>query len=107
MKEEMCKFFKRRQYNLQQKKYKLLQRWAHHALTSELVDKVSLKFSPTYSKIQFELENAVKRHQRLEGEDHFLNGDRPVTKTMDPTKSSEEEKLVSCEKTDDDNVGLT
>jgi len=48
-----------------------LQRWSHYALTSELVDKVSLKFSPNYSKLQFEIENCVKRHQRLEGQDHF------------------------------------
>jgi len=54
-----------------------MQRWAHHALTSELVDKVSLKFSPTYSKLQFELENSVKRYSRLEGEDHFLTVNRP------------------------------
>ena len=50
-KEELCQFFKRRLYKLQHKKYKLLQRWAHYALTSELVDKVSLKFSPMYSKL--------------------------------------------------------
>ena len=67
----LVKFYKRRQYKLQHKRYKYLQRWAHFALTSELVDKVSLKFSPNYSKIQFELENAIKRYQRLEGEDHF------------------------------------
>ena len=40
-------------------------------MTSELVDKASLKFTPGYSKIQFELENSVKRFQRLDGEDHF------------------------------------
>ena len=73
---EMVKFYKRRQYRLQHKRYKYLQRWAHFALTSELVDKVSLKFSPNYSKIQFELENAIKRHQRLEGEDHFATPDK-------------------------------
>jgi hypothetical protein len=56
---------------LQHKKHKYIQRWSHFALTSELVDKVSLKFSPNYSKLQFELENAVKRWQRLDGEDHF------------------------------------
>jgi hypothetical protein len=61
VKEEMFNFFKRRQYRLQQKKHKYIQRWSHFALTSELVDKVSLKFSPNYSKLQFELENAVKR----------------------------------------------
>ena len=58
----MVKFYKRRQYKLQHKKHKFLQRWSHFALTSELVDKVSLKFSPIYSKMQFELENCVKRY---------------------------------------------
>jgi hypothetical protein len=26
--------------------------------------------------VQFELENSVKRHQRLEGEDHFSTGEK-------------------------------
>jgi hypothetical protein len=73
LKDVIGSFFKRRQYRLQQKKHKFLQRWSHYALTSELVDKVSLKFSPNYSKLQFELENSVKRWQRLEGNDHFAN----------------------------------
>lgn len=72
----MVQFYKRRQYKLQHKRYKYLQRWAHFALTSELVDKVSLKFSPNYSKVQFELENSIKRHQRLEGEDHFATTEK-------------------------------
>ena len=71
VREEMTNFFKRRQYRLQHKKHKYVQRWSHFALTSELVDKVSLKFSPNYSKPQFELENSVKRWQRLDGDDHF------------------------------------
>ena len=71
----MVKFYKRRQYKLQHKRYKYIQRWSHFALTSELVDKVSLKFSPNYSKMQFELENSVKRWQRLEGEDHYATTD--------------------------------
>ena len=72
----MVQFYKRRQYKLQHKRYKYLQRCAHFALTSELVDKVSLKFSPNYSKVQFELENSIKRHQRLEGEDHFATTEK-------------------------------
>ena len=77
----MVKFYKRRQYKLQHKRHKYLSRWAHFALTSELVDKVSLKFSPNYSKIQFELENSIKRYQRLEGEDHFATKEpRPQRK---------------------------
>ena len=71
----MADFFKRRQFRLQHKRHKYLSRWSQFALTSELVDKVSLKFSPNMSKIQFELENSVKRHQRLEGEDHFASNE--------------------------------
>ena len=67
----MTQFYRRRQYKLQHKKMKYLQRWSHFCLNSEFVDKVSLKFSPNYSKLQFELENCVKRYQRLDGEDHF------------------------------------
>ena len=76
MRQMISKFFKRRQYRLQHKRLKYLQRWSHFALTSELVDKVSLKFSPNYSKIQFELENCVKRHQRLDGEDHYATEEK-------------------------------
>ncbi len=38
---------------------------------------MSLTFQPQYSKVQFELESAVKRHQRLEGDDHFDYEPRP------------------------------
>ena len=51
VREMMAQFFTRRQYKLQHKKHKYLSRWSHFALTSELVDKVSIKFSPNYSKI--------------------------------------------------------
>lgn len=79
----MVNFYKRRQYKLQHKKHKYITRWSHFALTSELVDKVSLKFSPNYSKLQFELENSVKRYQRLEGEDHYSTGEkRPQRKDL-------------------------
>ena len=33
-----------------------------------------------YSKIQFEMENAIKRYQRLEGDDHFLKTDKNIDK---------------------------
>lgn len=32
-KQNLCEFFKRRQYQLQHMKYKMLCRWAHHNLT--------------------------------------------------------------------------
>jgi hypothetical protein len=72
-------------------------------LTSELVDKVSLKFSPVYSKLQFEIENSVKRQQRLEGDDHFLNTDnKPMTKASEDSAAAKQsiindDKMV-CEK---------
>ena len=74
----MAMYYKRRQFKLQHKRHKFLSRWTHFAVTSEYVDKVSLRFTPSFSKIQFELESAVKRHERLEGEDHFsTNEPRP------------------------------
>lgn len=51
VKNELCNFFKRRQYKLQHKRYKLLSRWAHYCLTSDKLDKASLRFNPTMSKI--------------------------------------------------------
>jgi hypothetical protein len=51
VKQQLAKFFERRQYRLQHKKHKYLSRWAHFAVTSELVDKISLSFSPGFSKI--------------------------------------------------------
>ena len=37
-KDELANYFKRRQYKLQHKRHKLLLRWAHHCLTSDIVD---------------------------------------------------------------------
>lgn len=58
----------------------MLLRWAHFCVTSEKVDTTNIKFNPAMSKLQFELENCVKRVQRLEGTDHFLTPDRPEQK---------------------------
>jgi hypothetical protein len=77
VKDELCNFFKRRQYKLQHKRYKMQLRWAHTCLTSADHDRTSIKLNPLYAKTQFELENAVKRHQRLTGNDHFLTSERP------------------------------
>lgn len=52
-------------------------RWAHLCLTSDRVDQVSLAFNSKYTKIQFEMENCVKRVQRLDGQDHFKETKRP------------------------------
>ena len=56
------------------------------------MDKVSLKFSPIYSKLQFELENAIKRYQRLDGEDHFAT-DEPRPQRLEPNGEISPEDL--------------
>ena len=61
LRQELVKFFRRRQHKLQHKRYKLMLRWAHFCLTSDRVDQVSLSFNAKHSKIQFELENCAKR----------------------------------------------
>ena len=77
LRQELVKHFKRRQHKLQHKRYKLMLRWAHLCLTSDRVDQVSLSFNSRYTKIQFEMENCVKRVQRLDGQDHFKETKRP------------------------------
>lgn len=51
VKDMMADFYRQRQFKLMHKKHKFLSRWSHFAITSELVDKVSLKFNPNYSKM--------------------------------------------------------
>ena len=51
VKEELCKFYKKRQYKLQHKRYKMMVRWAHHCLTSDKIDKSNMRFNPAISKI--------------------------------------------------------
>jgi hypothetical protein len=106
VKQKLCQFYKRRQYQLQHKRYKLQLRWAHHALTSEKADNLTIKLNPFYSKIQFELENAVKRHQRLEGVDHFLTSDRPAQEEGSSYADSEFRPPLSALRADDIDVYL-
>ena len=106
VKEELCNFFKRKQYKLQHKRYKLQLRWAHFCLTSDAVDKTTLKFNPAISKIQFELENAVKRYQRLTGVDHFLTADRPQQKEGSSYADDGDRPPISAIRADDIDVYL-
>ena len=46
VREKMVKFYQRRQYKLQHKRHKILQRWSHFAVTSEVGDRVSISFQP-------------------------------------------------------------
>lgn len=71
---------------LQHKKYKVLLRWAHHALNSEYLDRVGHEATLKYGKIEYELENALQRFERLDADDDFDKADswpRPNTKAKE------------------------
>ena len=67
----LAEFFRQKQYSLQHMKYKLLCRWAHHALTSEQIEKISPDATFIYGKLEFNLEQAMERLERLDQEDHY------------------------------------
>jgi len=46
-------------------KYKLLTRWAHHSLSSEVMEKIGPEATFLYGKLEQNLENAMVRHDRL------------------------------------------
>jgi hypothetical protein len=79
----LAEFFHRRQYNLQHLKYKLLSRWAHHTLTSEKLERIGSEATFMYGKIEFNLEQAMQRCERLDQEDLYETAtpeNRPTTK---------------------------
>lgn len=65
-------------------KYKLLCRWAHHTLTADTFEKISAEATFLYSKLEFNLEQAMSRHDRLSQPDFYevaKSGEsRPTTK---------------------------
>lgn len=81
-KKNLAMFYKRRQYALQHLKYKVLCRWAHHAMTSQVMetgkDAVFL-----FGKIEYSIEQAMNRKERLEQDDFYdeaIPSLRPNTK---------------------------
>ena len=75
-------------------------------MTTDLVDRVSLKFSPAYSKIQFELENCVKRFGRLDGEDHFESPKRATAEERSSHADVKDKPPLSALRADDIDVYL-
>lgn len=67
----LADFFQRRLYGLQHKKYKMLTRWAHFALTASSIDKIGQSGTFNYGRIEYEIENCLKRHERLAQKDGF------------------------------------
>ncbi len=64
----------------------MLARWAHHALNSEYLDRVGHDATLKYGKLEYELENALQRFERLETDDDFDKADswpRPNTKAKE------------------------
>lgn len=61
VKQVLLEFFRRRQYNLQHMKYKLLCRWAHHNMTSEAIDGISTEATFIYGKLDYNLDSAIQR----------------------------------------------
>lgn len=82
----------------------MLLRWAHHCKTSEMIDQTAIKFNPAMSKLQFELENCVKRHNRLEGIDHFATWERPAQKEGSSYADTEYRPPISALRADDIDV---
>jgi hypothetical protein len=65
-------------------KYKLLCRWAHHNLTSEQIENINSEATFIYGKLEFNLEQATLRHERLEQDDYYDRASpasKPSTKT--------------------------
>ena len=82
----LASFYKRRHYTLQHKKYKVLIRWAHNALTSEYLERMGHEATFKYGKLEYEMENAMNRADRLDAEDDFDSAPtfpRPNTKAKE------------------------
>lgn len=73
MRKFLSNFFQRRVYNLQHKKYKMLTRWAHFALTSETIDRIGSQGTFIYGRVEYEIENAMKRYERLDQKDGYAD----------------------------------
>lgn len=85
-KRNLAAFFQRRQYQLQHLKYKLLCRWAHFSLTTEQLEKNSTYATVMYGKLEFNLEQAMARYERLSQDDRFEDvkaENKPKTKSED------------------------
>ena len=52
-------------------KYKLLCRWAHHTLTADTFEKISAEATFMFSKLEYNLEQAMTRHDRLSQPDFY------------------------------------
>ncbi len=61
-------------------------RWAHHAISTENVERIGYDATQKYAKWEYDMENAIKRFERLDFDDGFENAGpsvRPNTKAKE------------------------
>ena len=78
-------------------KYKLLCRWAHHNLTAEQIENINNDATFIYGKLEYNLEQAILRNERLEQDDFY---DKAQTDTRPSTKSPDGGSALYVEKFD-------
>jgi hypothetical protein len=70
-KKHLSNFYKRRYYQFQHKKYKLLLRWAHHSIAQENLERVGIEATQKYAKWEYDMENSINRFERLDFDDGY------------------------------------
>lgn len=99
----LANFYQRRLYFLQHKKYKMLTRWAHFALTSDSIDRIGSQGTFDYGRIEYEIENALKRYERLlqqDGYNEVRDGKMKRPETAEP-KDPPKNRVEAAEKAQD------
>lgn len=71
MRQLLANYFKRKLYTLQHKRYKLLLRWAHHAVRTRHIETIGQHATFRCSKLQWEIDSTNKRIQRLDADDDY------------------------------------
>ena len=89
MRKVLATYFQRKQYALQHKKYKLLSRWAHHAVRTRNIEAIGQQATFRCSKLQWEIDNSIKRAQRLAVDDDFTLGLQPELRPTSKAKKNE------------------
>mmetsp|Transcript_29208 Transcript_29208/g.44033 ORF Transcript_29208/g.44033 Transcript_29208/m.44033 type:complete len:123 (+) Transcript_29208:388-756(+) len=89
MRKVLASYFKRKQYSLQHKRYKLMLRWAHHAIRTRNIEQIGQQATFRCSKLQWEIDNSIKRSQRLEVDDDYTMALYPELRPTSRAKKNE------------------
>lgn len=81
-------YFQRKQFGLQHKRYKLLLRWAHHAIRTRTIDNLAMQAQFRNSKLQLELDSTFERQSRLALDDDYKLGLQPELRPTTTSKNS-------------------